>query len=187
MLIYESVLPSKLAIKAKEFYNIPSREHLGLYQEIAVSRALLFESIESLKQLDSNDDVSLKSKLLARQLVEQRIDFVRSMCVSAATIESKSKDTYTLASLNLLVVQLVQSVRHLAEEFMDDERDVDSFVVGLENHIDSMVSLPKESEMTEVQISADDEAYLMDSTIPTSPDNSNSTKEAEVDRGNGKA
>ena len=168
--LYSKYLHKDLKAKVKQFLKAPVDEQLSLFNELALTRSLALTHLEIFQRILEDPKTKDGSKQTATLLLQESLDNVRDMCAAAAKIQAMQKANINVAMLGIFVSQLVDSVKLVAERFLT-EQQLEAMMVQLNDTVQEKVTIPEELRMT--TLAPDDEARLMDATIPANPNDGN--------------
>lgn len=157
------------------------KRRVELDEEVAIMRAIACESLAAYElTLNNIDKLSDDKRLIllgaANALVVSALNQVRDMAVAAHRV-SQSRDAYDPIEIQQLIFKVVKVIDVELErntpQLVNAGLDPRIFIQNVTRVIDETldIGLNNDKTMTTTVIPADEEALLMDSTVPANGDN----------------
>jgi len=159
---YSKHLGKVLQDKLNEYLSEPHSEMLGLYEELAIARVTVEDSLKLFDAAMNKGDTA--ARMTASDLIRTALNHVRDMCLAAAKIEREAEDKVSLRVVQLFSNQIVRCIHRVCPDR--------GLAIRLEREIRENVRLPKEVDTTGVDFTVGDQLKDMDlSTEPGDEDN----------------
>ena len=109
---YSKHLGPKLAELIKEHLDKPHDEQVALYEELAIARATACQALQLASPLfeDSGKTLEPELKSLMMSTLNEAMKSVKDLVLAAGKLEKDSKDSVSIKTLNLVVMQIITAV-----------------------------------------------------------------------------
>jgi hypothetical protein len=136
---YSKYLGPKLSERVNEALNKPHDEQVALYEELAIARSTACEALRLASPLFDEKigtKLSLETKALMAQTLNQAMNAVKELVLAASKIEKEQSDKVSVKVINLIVMQIVMAI--------NDVCGVDNMELAeaIARRIDEKVRLP---------------------------------------------
>lgn len=113
---YSKYMGPKLAQRVREILSRPSSEQVSLYQELALARTNVAETLklyEVLLDPEQSAKLTVDTRVAIMSAMREAMDQVREMVTACAKIEKDAQDKVSMPVVNLVVQQIIIAVNEV--------------------------------------------------------------------------